>query len=222
MLAFVNQERLGRLLLFSLMLALLLFRLGAVPLVGPDEPRYARVAVEMARSGDLVTPTLQGLPWLEKPILYYWLAAAAFRAFGETEAAARAPAVLALLLLVGTTVLVGRRLFGPAAGLHAGFIAGTSLLMFAYGRAASMDMLLAATMTAGLALLGLHQMELASGRAAIVGGAMIGLATLAKGPIGLLLPVLVLGAHALARRKAPRRLPLLGAIAAFLVVALPW
>ena len=62
-------------LLLALVLALLVLRLGGVPLLGPDEPRYARVAVEMQRSGEWVTPTLQGEPWLEKPPLYYWLAA---------------------------------------------------------------------------------------------------------------------------------------------------
>ena len=66
-----------------------------MPLLGPDEPRYARVAVEMQRAGEWVTPTLQGQPWLEKPPLYYWLAGAAFRALGETETAARLPSVLA-------------------------------------------------------------------------------------------------------------------------------
>ena len=126
-------------LLLALVLALLVLRLGAVPLLGPDEPRYARVAVEMQRNGEWVTPTLQGEPWLEKPPLYYWLAGAAFHVLGETEAAARAPSVLALLLLTGTAALVGARLYGSAAGLHAGFVAGTSLLTFAYGRAASMD-----------------------------------------------------------------------------------
>src|SRR5512139_2771978 len=90
-------------LLLALVGTLLAFRLGAIPLIGPDEPRYARVAVEMHRSGDHVTPTLQGRPWLEKPALYYWLAGASFRALGETEAAARLPSVLAALLMAGAT-----------------------------------------------------------------------------------------------------------------------
>ena len=46
--------------LLGLVLALLVFRLGAVPLLGPDEPRYTRVAVEMHRAGEWVTPTLPG------------------------------------------------------------------------------------------------------------------------------------------------------------------
>ena len=65
------------------------------PSLGPDEPRYARVAVEMQRAHEWVTPTLQGEPWLEKPPLYYWLAGLAYRTLGETEVAARLPSVLA-------------------------------------------------------------------------------------------------------------------------------
>src|SRR5436309_2477419 len=98
----------------------------------------------MHRSRELVTPTLQGQPWLEKPPLYYWLAGAAFSLLGETEAAARLPSVAAALLLVAGTAFFGARIYGPAAGLHAGFVAATAPLAFVYGRAAAMDMLLAA------------------------------------------------------------------------------
>jgi 4-amino-4-deoxy-L-arabinose transferase-like glycosyltransferase len=210
--------------LLVLVAALLVFRLGAVPLLGPDEPRYTRVAVEMHRAGEWVTPTLQGRPWLEKTPLYYWLAGGFFSVLGETETAARLPSVLAALLLVGVTALAGSRLFGPRAGLSAGFVAGTSLLPFVYGRAASMDMLLAATVTAAIAAVGLRLLDGAGPRAVPVAAAFAGLATLAKGPLGLLLPLLVVGAYVGIAREwsglreilAPR------AILAFLVVAAPW
>jgi 4-amino-4-deoxy-L-arabinose transferase-like glycosyltransferase len=210
--------------LLALVLALLVFRLGAIPLVGPDEPRYARVAVEMHRAGEWVTPTLQGQPWLEKPPLFYWLASGAFSVLGETEAAARLPSVLATLLLVGATAFCGARLYGPAAGLHAGFVAGTCVLTFVYGHAASMDMLLAATVTVAIGLAGLGVLGLAGPRAVIVAAAAAGLATLAKGPLGLLLPALVLGAHlAITRDVRPLRgLLSVPAVIAFLVVAAPW
>src|SRR5688572_11773806 len=188
-------------ILLALVAALLLFRLGGVPLLGPDEPRYARVAVEMSRSGDLVTPTLQGRPWLEKPALYYWLAAAAFRVLGENETAARLPAVAAVLLLVGSTALVGARLFGGAAGLHAGFALGTCLLAFAYGRAASMDMLVAAFVTAATGLLVLRLSGVAGRFAVPAAGLFMGLATLAKGPLGVVLPALAVAAMALLLRE---------------------
>jgi 4-amino-4-deoxy-L-arabinose transferase-like glycosyltransferase len=219
----------GALLLLLLVGALALLRLGAVPLLGPDEPRYARVAVEMQRAGAWVTPTLQGEPWLEKPPLYYWLAGAAFRVLGETETAARLPAVLALLLLTGATALVAARLYGAAAGLHAGFAAGTCLLTFAYGRAASMDMLLAACVTAATGLVALRLLGVA-GRAALpAAGVFVGLALLAKGPLGLLLPALACAAFLLVTRDraAWNRLVrpawmLVLAAALCALVALPW
>ncbi|MEE8218196.1 MAG: glycosyltransferase family 39 protein [Vicinamibacteria bacterium] len=210
--------------LLGLVLALLVLRLGAVPLLGPDEPRYTRVAVEMHRAGEWVTPTLQGEPWLEKTPLFYWLAGAAFSVLGETEAAARLPSVLALVLLVGVTALVGARLCGTRAGLHAGFIAGTSLLMFAYGRAASMDMLLAATVTAAIGLAGLYVLGMSTSHVIPAAAAFAGLATLAKGPLGLLLPLLVLGGFVLATREWPLARGLVSrlALAAFVLMAAPW
>lgn len=219
----------GALLLLLLVGALALLRLGAVPLLGPDEPRYARVAIEMQRAGEWVSPTLQGEPWLEKPPLYYWLAGAAFRALGETETAARLPAVLALLLMTGATALVGARLYGAGAGLHAGFAVGTCLLAFAYGRAASMDMLLAACVTAATGLLALRLLGIA-GRAALpAAGVFVGLALLAKGPLGLLLPAIAAGAFLLVARdraswdRLVRPLWMLGLAAGLAaLVALPW
>jgi 4-amino-4-deoxy-L-arabinose transferase-like glycosyltransferase len=211
-------------ILLALVLALLAFRLGSVPLIGPDEPRYTRVAVEMHRAGEWVTPTLQGRPWLEKTPLFYWLAGGAFSVLGETEAAARVPSVLAALLLVGATALVGARLYGSAPGLHAGFVAGTSLLPFAYGRAAAMDMLLAAAVTVAIGLAALRVLGVAGRLAVVAAAAAAGLATLAKGPIGLLLPALVLGAYLLATREWRwlRELLCPASLAAFAVVAAPW
>ncbi len=214
----------GAPLLLALAGALLLFRLGAVPLLGPDEPRYARVAVEMQRSGDFVTPTLQGEAWLEKPALYYWLAAAAFRVCGETEMAARLPAAAAGLLLVGTVAMLGARLYGAAAGLHAGFILATSLLTFAYGRAATMDMLVAAPITVAIGLFALAWFGIAGGLAIPVAWAAIGLACLAKGPLGLLLPGLVVTGYAAATRSwepLRRWLSPIGLVV-FALVAGPW
>jgi len=217
----------GTALLLALVTALLLYRLGDAPLVGPDEPRYARVAVEMHRRGDWVVPTLQGQPWLEKPALYYWMAGAAFSILGETETAARLPSVLAAVLMTGLTALVGARLYGAGAGLHAGFIAGTCLLTFAYGRAAAMDMLLAATVSAVIGLSGLRLLGIAGPMAVTAAGACAGLALLAKGPLGALLPSLVALAflaaardRAEAWRRVTGRLPL--AILAMVVVAGPW
>jgi 4-amino-4-deoxy-L-arabinose transferase-like glycosyltransferase len=211
-------------LLLALLAALLLFRLGRVPLIGPDEPRYARVAVEMYRSGDLVTPTLQGQPWLEKPPLYFWLAAAAFSLLGETETAARLPSVLAALLLVAAIVLVGARLYGLETGLHAGFAAALAPLTFVYGRAAAMDMLLAATVTGAVGLFGLRLLGLAGRYAVPAAWGLMALATLAKGPLGFLLPGLIVAGYIIATRQWALLREVLSpvGIALFLLLAGPW
>ncbi|HEY2943248.1 MAG TPA: glycosyltransferase family 39 protein [Vicinamibacteria bacterium] len=211
-------------LLLALTAALLLFRLGSVPLIGPDEPRYARVAVEMHRSGSYLVPTLQGQPWLEKPPLYYWLAGAAFSLLGETETAARLPSVLAALLLVASTVFFGTRLYGRETGLHAGFVAATAPLAFAYGRAAAMDMLLAAMVTCAVGLFALRLLGRAGRLAVPAAWLFMALATLAKGPLGLLLPVLIVAGHVVATRewRLARTALSPAGIALFVIVAAPW
>jgi len=214
----------GTSILLLLTAALLAFRLGAVPLLGPDEPRYARVAAEMARQGEWVTPTLQGRPWLEKPVLYYWMAGTAYRVLGETETAARLPSVLAAVLSVALTALFGARVYGAATGLAAGFALGTAVLPFAYGRAAAMDGLLACLVSAAIALMGLRLLGIAGRLAVPAAWAAVGLATLAKGPLGAVLPALVLVGWRLTspRGEARRSVVTPGSLLLFLLVAGPW
>ena len=178
-------------LILGLQFLLLAFRLGQIPLLGPDEPRYARVAVEMARANEFVTPTLAGEAWLEKPPLYYWLAGLGFRLFGESETAARWPAVLAALLMTGFTGLLGARLFGRSCGRLSMIIAATSPLVFAYSRAATMDMLVAAFITGASGLLILSLLGIAGRSSVPAAWALMGLALLAKGPIGILIPAAI-------------------------------
>jgi 4-amino-4-deoxy-L-arabinose transferase-like glycosyltransferase len=209
--------------ILGLQFLLLAFRLGSVPLLGPDEPRYARVAVEMARANEFVTPTLAGEPWLEKPPLYYWLAGLGFRALGENEGAARWPAVLAALLLTGFTGVVAARLFGRVAGTTAMIIAATSPLAFAYGRAATMDMLVAAFVTGASGLFILARRGISGPLAVPAAWALMGLAVLAKGPIGLLIPggVAVVLAFVERRLEWRRMVTPLGVVL-FLGIAGPW
>jgi 4-amino-4-deoxy-L-arabinose transferase-like glycosyltransferase len=143
---------------------------------------------------------------------------------GETETAARLPSVASGLLFTGATALLGARLYGSAAGLCAGFVLATSLLPFAYSRAAAMDMLLAATVTVAIGLVGLRALGIAGRLAIPTAFAFTGLATLAKGPLGVLLPGLVVGGYLLAARERSLWRELLSpvAIAILLLVAGPW
>jgi len=210
-------------LILGLQFLLLFFRLGQLPLLGPDEPRYARVAVEMARANEFVTPTLGGEAWLEKPPLYYWLAGFGFRIFGESEGPARWPAVCAALLMTGFTGLIGARLFGRRCGRLAMIVIATSPLVFIYGRAATMDVLVAAFITGASGLFILSLLGIAGPSSVVAAWGLMGVAVLAKGPIGLLIPAAIAVAIGLALRGfRPSKIVSLPGIALFAAIALPW
>ena len=97
-------------LLCLAIVAFYFYGLGLVPLVGPDAPRYAQVAREMLLRGDLITPTLGGHTWFEKPALLYWMMIAAFKAFGVNEWSARLGSALSGLLTIAAVWCVGRQI----------------------------------------------------------------------------------------------------------------
>src|SRR6202023_3488538 len=96
----------------GVVLVCLFGQLGAVGLVGPDEPRYAWIARAMAQTGDWVTPRLYGEAWFEKPILYYWTAAVGFRLHLPAEWAARLPSAFAALAAAIAIGWLAGKLFG--------------------------------------------------------------------------------------------------------------
>ena len=179
-------------------MALLLTGLGRIGLWAPDEPRYAEVAEEvrsLARGpSDLVLLHLNGEPYDQKPPLYYWLAALAGAPGGRvTEFDARLPSALAGIAAVALTIGFGVRLFGPAAGLLAGALLLTTAEFAHLGRRVALDVLLTLLEAAALvAFWRLDRGEPRRGRwLAALHGAM-GLAVLTKGPVGFLVPSLVI------------------------------
>ena len=128
------------------------FHLGAVGMMGADEPRYASISREMASSGDWITPRLWGDPWFEKPVLLYWLGGAAFRLGFGPELAPRLPvALLAAVFLVFYWWILNRE-FGCRAAWFAALILGTSAGLLAYSQAAVPDLPLTATFAAAMLL----------------------------------------------------------------------
>jgi len=79
-----------------------------IPLVGPDEPRYAQVAREMFLRHDWITPTLGGFDWFEKPALLYWLQIIAYKIFGVSEFSARFGSALFGLGTILSLWILGR------------------------------------------------------------------------------------------------------------------
>jgi 4-amino-4-deoxy-L-arabinose transferase-like glycosyltransferase len=200
-------------------------RLNAMGLVGPDEPRYASIARAMERTGDWVTPRLNGVPWFEKPALYYWTAGASFRLFGENDFAARLPSALAALLAAAAIAWFAWRFYGAAAGLLALLMAPSSIATVAFARAATPDMLftamLAMAMVFGAMLVFAEKPDIWQ----TVGfGVFLGAATLAKGPAAVALAGGSVTLWALISRKWFRALRLahLLAIIAFILTAVPW
>jgi 4-amino-4-deoxy-L-arabinose transferase-like glycosyltransferase len=169
---------------------LLFWNIDGVGLLGPDEPRYASIGREMARSGDWITPRLWGEPWFEKPPLLYWMTAAGFAVGLGPETAARLPVALLSAGFLALFFVVLRREYDARAAGYAGAVLGTSAAWLAYSRVAVTDLPLAATFSAFL-LLCLPWIARGDKRQLPIAGAMLGLAVLAKGlvPLVLALPL---------------------------------
>ena len=201
--------------------------LTALGLVGPDEPRYASIARDMAAGGDWVTPRLHGEPWLEKPILYYWVAALGYRVLGDGELAARLPSVLGALTTMLALGWIAWRFYGPTTAALSALVFPSSVAVLVFARAATPDMLFTSTLV--LALAAAAPLVLLNPRRAVWAyqvafGAALGLAVLAKGPAGIVLAggSTVIGALLTTRGARVWRLAGPWALASFGVVALPW
>jgi 4-amino-4-deoxy-L-arabinose transferase-like glycosyltransferase len=121
--------------------------LGAIGFVGPDEPRYAWIARDMAETGDWITPRLYGRPWFEKPPLYYWEAAICFKVFGVSEAAARLPSAISALLATLGMVWLAWRLYRAQTARWLLLLLPTTVGMIGFSHAAATDMPFSAMLT---------------------------------------------------------------------------
>ncbi len=201
-------------------------RLGSLPLIQPDEGRNAEVAREMKDAGTWLVPTYDGLPYLDKPAFYFRAVALSLSAFGENETAARLPTALAALALLALVYAFCRRAYGERAAALAVLVVGTTPLVVAFARLVIFDMPLALFVVA--AILSAYHAEERDGPARVrwyvTGAVCSAVAVLIKGPVGFLLPLLVLIAFDLLDRKdgAIRRLfaPLNQLV--FLLIVLPW
>jgi len=162
------------------------YHLGAVGLFGPDEPRYASIAREMAHSGDWITPRLWGEPWFEKPALLYWMEGIGFAAGLDTEWAPRLPVALLAAGFLAFYWWILRREFGCRAAWFSTLILGTCVGYWGASQAAVPDLPLTATFSAAM-LLALPWVGKREGRFLPAAGALLGLAVLAKGLLPLVL-----------------------------------
>jgi len=175
-----------------------------------DEPRFAQATVEMIASGDFLVPTFNGSLRPDKPILAYWWMALPMRLLGPSAVAARLGSAAAMAIAALLTFAAARRLLPAGAGPWAMAVLAATPLAVVEGQAATADALLLAAVTGALACFA----------AALTGhgrrlwpwlglGLALGLAQLAKGPVGLAVPglgiattLVLLGRRARAARAA--------------------
>ena len=194
--------------LFLIIIAFYLYGLGRLPLLGPDEPRYAQVAREMFLSGDLITPRLGGHTWFEKPALLYWMIAAAFKIFGVSEWSARVGPAICGLLTIAAVWWVGREI---QLGFPSLAVTATCLGLIVFSRGVSFDVVVTMTTTWSLAFFLLYQLK--RKRSLLIGFyAFVGVSLLAKGLVGIVIPFGVVGLYYLLRRAWPDRLALVSLV----------
>ncbi|MFO0926295.1 MAG: glycosyltransferase family 39 protein [Gemmataceae bacterium] len=196
--------------------------LGGATLWDIDEPLNAQAAREMLASGNWVVPTFNYELRTAKPVLLYWLQAGAYALCGVNETAARLPSALALLGTALTVYALGRRMFDATTGLLAAAMLLTCVAGQGAGHFANPDAVLLACTTVALAF---YWFAYQGHGAWLIGSAAAcGLAVLAKGPVGMVLPAAVVVAFLLWQRQ-PRRLfapYLFEASLAFVLIAAPW
>ncbi|MCO5349491.1 MAG: glycosyltransferase family 39 protein [Bryobacteraceae bacterium] len=189
----------------------------------------AQIARTMLESGDWVTARLNGVAYLEKSPLKYWMMAVSFAVLGVSDWAARLPVVLSILALVFLVVRMGQWAFGERPGFYAGLALGTSIGLFLFTRILIPDVIL--TGTIALALWGLlRALDEEEARPRLWAGVMavsMGTGLLLKGLIALVFPVaagglwLLFTGQLFARRTWQRLHPFSGT-ALLLLVAAPW
>ncbi len=205
--------------------AILLFAgLGSFPLTDRDEGEYASSAAFMLESGDFVVPTLNGRPYLEKPIFFFWTLAASFKMLGQNEFAARFPSAVAAFVLLCSMFWAVEQVVGDRrAGKVSVLVLLASPLFLLVARACLTDMLLSLFVWASMIFFYFY---LASRRfmLLVLCWFFLALGFLTKGPVTLAMSLPVFLAYSAAKRDfswlRPERFSI--SVMVFLLVSLPW
>ncbi len=217
-----------RITLPLLLLAALTFfaGLGRGAITDSDEAFYAEASREMVASNDWLTPYYNYEKRFQKPVLYYWLTSATYLVTGASELGARLWAALAGVGLVLVTAACGRRWYDETTGLLAGAIVATNFGYFSIGRMALPDLPLTFCITLSIwaAFVSTLESERSPRKFVVLAALGLGLGFLMKGPVGLVIPALVIVPVLMIERRSIGLNPVdivLGFVI-MLAVALPW
>jgi Dolichyl-phosphate-mannose-protein mannosyltransferase len=189
----------------------------------------AQIARNMLVSGDWATARLDGVAYLEKAPLVYWMMAASYKIFGVHDWAARLPLALVVVLLCFVTYRFGRWAFDNQAGMFAGIILATSVGLFLFTRILIPDAMLTLAITGAIWawLRVLEPDEARPRRWPVVMGLCFGVGLLLKGLIAVVFPVLagltfMAFTRQLFRWASWKKLDLWMVAAVALLIAAPW
>jgi 4-amino-4-deoxy-L-arabinose transferase-like glycosyltransferase len=189
----------------------------------------AQIARNMLSSGDWVTARLDGIIYLEKSPLIYWLIAISYRIFGAFDWAARIPVALSSVALAWLTAAFGVWAFGRRAGFYAGLVIATCAGLFLFTRIQIPDVMLTATITLAMwaFLRVLDESEPHPRRWALVLAASFGVGLLLKSAVAVVFPagaavVYLLATRQLFSAQVWRRLRPWSGLAIIVLIAAPW
>ena len=196
---------------------------GTLSVTAPVEVNYAQTAKEMLAAGDWLSPQIYGNYWYDKPIFFYWELVAAFSVFGVTDFAARFFPALFAAAGLALTYAFARRIYDARTAFWSAIILGTGVLYSFLAKLILTDMSLFVFFGGTLAAFFIGYRERRQ-KYFYIAYACAGLAVLTKGPIGLLLPGLVILVFLLVERdlSALRRICIPTGLLVFAAVCAPW
>ncbi len=217
----MDQDKRNLIILTVLGAALFFLANGHIPVTDPVESNYTQTAKEMLMAGDYMSPRIFGNYWYDKPAFFYWELIAAFKVFGVTDFAARFFSSVFGVVGLWLTYVFARRLYDARTALLSGVILATSLGYWVISKTIITDMTLFVFFNAVLVCFYIAYTG-KNKNIYYLCYLFAGLAVLTKGPIGILLPGLIVTLFICVRRdfeEIPRMKPL-GFAIFFAVVAL--
>jgi 4-amino-4-deoxy-L-arabinose transferase-like glycosyltransferase len=162
------------------------WKLSAPALMDPDEAHYAQLTREMSRAGNWMVPLLDGLPYIDKPVLFHWLQGLAIAMLGETEIALRLPSAIAAIGLFWLTRWTGTQLLDGRIGVRAWLMLATLPLTFLLGSIGVFDMVFTVFLFGAIAFALVAALRNRP-RLQYVAYVFLSLAVMTKGPVALAL-----------------------------------
>lgn len=215
----------AKILLFVICALIFMYNLGSALPIIESEKFYFQSVKEMFARHDWITPYYQGQFRFQKPILFYWFVSLSYLALGINNFAVRFPSAIFGILTVIFTFNIGRRLFDRKTGLLAGGITATFAIFFMYARYASPDMALTFFVVYAVYLFLKGAKDPEKGKNFFTAFfVVLGLATMNKGYVGFLLPLIVVISFIVSSKKWKllKAMNVPAGMLIILAIALPW